>query len=415
MAMRFPRLPFFLATITLLTLSPAGLAQHRPAAGWPGLWGPGRDGVATVTSAAPRGVKQMWRRPVAGGYSEVVIADDRVYTMEMRDGADYVVAMDARTGSEHWRSSIGPTYRGHEGSHDGPISTPAVQGSDVFALGPNGHLVGLDAKTGKELWRHDLVKEFNAVAPAYGFASSPLIEGQLVYVPTGGEKSPGLLALDRRTGRLVWSAAPGQNPSYASPIVGTLAGTRQVISAAGDRIFAVTPDTGQLLWRVKGPGSGEGVANPPIILPDDRVLLTFWTEAVLLKVARDGDAFTATELWRSPRLRSAYSPTIFRDGFLYGFSGPFLLCMEAATGDIRWRQRLYEGTLVGMGPHLLVLSRASGNLHVVNATPAGFSEVFQAPVLTPGATSITGPSAAGNRVFLRNVEEIAAFTIEGER
>jgi outer membrane protein assembly factor BamB len=404
-----------LATIGLLALAPSGFAQHRPAANWPGLWGPGRDGMAPVTATAPRGVKQMWRRPVAGGYSEIVIADDRVYTMEMREGVDYVVAMDARTGSEHWRSSIGPTYRGHEGSHDGPISTPAVQGSDVFALGPNGHLVGLDARTGKELWRHDLVKEFNAVAPAYGFASSPLIEGQLVYVPTGGEKSPGLLALDRRTGKLVWSAAPGQNASYSSPIAGTVAGTRQVISAAGDRIFAVTPDTGRILWSVKGPGSGESVANPPIVLPDDRVLLTFWTEAVMLKVARDGDAFSTSEVWRSSRLRSSYSPTIFRDGFLYGFSGPFLLCMEAASGDIRWRHRLYEGTLVGMGQHLLVLSRGSGNLHVVDATPTGFSEVFQAAVLTPGATSITGPSAAGDRVFLRNVEEIAAFTFEGGR
>ena len=413
--MRSNRSLLLLATISLLAASHTGLAQHRPGPGWPGLWGPARDGVAPAMSAAPRGVKQMWRRPVAGGYSEVAIAGERVYTMEMRDGVDYVVAMDARTGSEQWRASIGPTYRGHEGSHDGPISTPAVQGNEVFALGPNGHLVGLDATTGKDLWRHDLVKEFNAVAPAYGFASSPLIEGQLVYVPTGGEKSPGLLALDRRSGRLVWSAAPGQNASYASPVIGTLAGTRQVISAAGDRIFAVTPDAGRILWSVKGPGSGEGVANAPIILPDDRVLLTFWTDAVMLKVTRDGDTFTTSEVWRSPRLRSAYSPTIFRDGFLYGFSGPFLLCMDAATGDIRWRERLYEGTLIGMGPHLLVLSRGSGNLHLVNASPAGFSEVFQAPVFTPGATSITGPSVTGNRVFLRNVEEIAAFTFEGDR
>jgi outer membrane protein assembly factor BamB len=404
-----------LATSSVLALAPAGFAQHRASPGWPGLWGPGRDGVAPAIAAEPRGVTQMWRRPVAGGYSEVAIAGERVYTMEMRDGVDFVVAMDARTGSEQWRSSIGPTYRGHEGSHDGPISTPAVQGGEVFALGPNGHLVGLDATTGKETWRHDLAKEFNAVAPAYGFASSPLIDGQLVYVPTGGEKSPGLLALDRRTGRLVWSAAPGQSASYSSPVIGTVAGTRQVISAAGDRIFAATPDAGRILWSVKGPGSGEGVANAPLILPDDRVLLTFWTEAVMLKVARDGEAFTATEVWRSPRLRSAYSPTIFREGFLYGFSGAFLLCMEASTGEIRWRERFYEGTLIGMGPHLLVLSRGSGNLHLVNASPTGFAEVFQAAVFTPGATSITGPSVTGNRVFLRNVEEIAAFTFEGGR
>ena len=124
--MRSNRSLLLLATISLLAASHTGLAQHRPGPGWPGLWGPARDGVAPAMSAAPLGVKQMWRRPVAGGYSEVAIAGERVYTMEMRDGVDYVVAMDARTGSEQWLASIGPTYRGHEGSHDGPISTPAV-------------------------------------------------------------------------------------------------------------------------------------------------------------------------------------------------------------------------------------------------------------------------------------------------
>jgi hypothetical protein len=74
---------------------------------------------------------------------------------------------------------------------------------------------------------------------------------------------------------------------------------------------------------------------------------------------------------------------------------------------------MYEGTLVGIGEHLLVLNRGSGNLHLVKASPAGFSEVFQTAVFTPGATSITGPSTAGNRIFLRNVEEIAAFAFEG--
>jgi hypothetical protein len=60
-----------LATISVLALAPAGLAQHRASPGWPGLWGPARDGVAAAMPSAPRGVKQMWRRPVSGGYSEV--------------------------------------------------------------------------------------------------------------------------------------------------------------------------------------------------------------------------------------------------------------------------------------------------------------------------------------------------------
>jgi outer membrane protein assembly factor BamB len=398
-------------TVTALAVSTYG--QHRGTPSWPGLWGPGRDGVVPAPRSTPRGLKELWRRPAAGGYSEITIDGDRIYTLELREGIDYVVAMEAQTGTERWRFAIGPTYKGHEGSHDGPISTPAVSENDVVALGPNGQLVALDAQTGNSRWTHDLVKDFAATSPAYGFASSPLIDGALVYVQTGGEKSQGLLAFDRRTGKLVWNAGAGSRAGYSSPAIGSVAGTRQVIVAAGDRVFAVTPDSGRELWNVKGPGNGESVANAPIVLPEDRVLLTFWEEAVLLKVAQQSGVFTTTELWRSPRLRTYHGPTIFHGGFLYGFSGPFLLCLDTSSGDVRWRHRMYEGTLVGIGEHLLVLNRGSGNLHLVKASPAGFSEVFQTAVFTPGATSITGPSTAGNRIFLRNVEEIAAFAFEG--
>ena len=74
----------------------------------------------------------------------------------------------------------------------------------------------------------------------------------------------------------------------------------------------------------------------------------------------------------------------------------------------RWAPLTFRGS------HLLVLSRASGNLHVVQASPAGFTEVTRAAVFTPGATSMTGPSIAGRRIFVRNSEEIVALAIEGK-
>ena len=399
------------AVVAALVLIASARAQSQPPVqAWPGLWGPSRDGSAT--GLTPRGFKPLWRRPAAGGYSEVAAAGDRAFTMEMRDGIDYVVAMDGASGREHWRVSVGPTYRGHDGSHDGPISTPAVDGADVFALGPHGVLVAIDAATGKERWRHDLVQAFGASAPVYGFASSPLVEAGLVLVQTGGEKSRGLLAFDRASGRLAWSAAHGKGVTYSSPVAATLAGTRQVIAASGDRVYAVDPSDGRLLWSVAGPGREE-VNNSPLVLPDDRVLLTYWNEAVMLKISSNA-TMSATEVWRSPRLRSSQGPTIYRDGYLYGFAGPVLVCIDARTGDVRWRHRTYEGSLIGVGPDLLMLGRSSGDLAVIRASPDGYKELLKTTVLTAGATSITGPSVAGGRLYLRNVEEMAAFQIEGQ-
>jgi outer membrane protein assembly factor BamB len=403
-----------LCAALVVSVSAVGIAaQSSSQAGWPSLWGPSRDGAAGAPVLTPKAMKEIWRRPAAGGYSEVVASGDRAVAFEMKDGADFVVAMDAQTGRERWRTRIAETYRGHDGSHDGPIATPTMAGSDVFVLGPNGHLVAIDVATGKERWRHDLVKAFGVASPAYGFGSSPLVEGNLVIVQTGGEKSGGLLAFDRATGKQAWHAAHAKTPAYSSAVAATIAGTRQVIASAGDKVFAASPADGRLLWTVKGPADGEEISNSPLVLPDDRVLLTFWGEALLLKIERQGDTLTARELWRSPRIRNAQGPTIYKDGHLYGFAGGMLVCLEAATGDVKWRHRTYEGALVRFGDNLLFLGRGSGELNLLRASPEGYSEMMKTRVFTPGATSITGPSVAGRRIFLRNVEEIVALQIEG--
>ena len=393
--------------------TPEQNGNHGPS--WPGVWGPSRNGVAASgTPQRPSGFKELWRRQTQGGYSEVAVRGDAVVTMEAREGTDYVVSLDAASGRERWRAALGATYRGHDGSHDGPIATPVIDGPDVFAVGPHGVLVALELATGRERWRHDLVKQSGAAAPVYGFGSSPLVDGSRVIVHTGGDGSRGLVAFDRSNGSVVWNISHGRRAGYASPAIGTLAGVRQIVAAAGDQMFAVAPDSGRLLWTIAGPGDGETVANPPQFLSPDQVLLTSWTDAVLLRIRREGEKLSATEVWRAPRFRGAYSPTIMRDGHLYGFAGAFLLCADAVTGDIKWRHRMYEGTLIGVGSHLFVLGRTSGDLHVVDASPVRYSEILKASVLTPGATSMTGPSVAGDRVFVRNAEEIVALRIEGQ-
>ena len=377
---------------------------------WPGLWGPGRNGEATVV-AAPRVIKEVWRRQTAGGYSEIAVVGGRAVTAELRSGRDVVVALDPTTGRELWTAEIGPTYKGHDGSDDGPIATPAIDSDFVFAAGPHGMLVGLDAVNGRERWRHDLVKEFGAEVPAWGFGASPLIEGTLVIVPTGGAKSRGLLAFDRASGKLAWSASHAKTPAYSSAVSTSIAGTKQVVAAAGDRVFAVSPTDGALLWSIAGLGADQAIANPPLVLPGDRVLYSSWDTSVMLKIDTDGKALRATEMWRSPKLRAYNGPTLYRDGLLFAFVGPWLVCADASTADIKWREKVGEGTLVAVGSHLLALGQTSGDLRVVRISPDRYEEVLRTRVLTPDVVSVTGPSVANGRVFIRNLREMASFAV----
>ena len=402
---------FWAAALAAGALASAAAQTARPpAASWPGLWGPSRNGEAAPRASAPA-LKELWRRPAAGGYSEIAVSGDTAVTMELRNGQDYVVARDAATGRDRWSVRVGPTFKGHDGSDDGPIATPAISGADVFAAGPHGHLVALDLATGLERWRHDLVREYGAEMPDWGFGSSPLVTGDLVVLPTGGAKSRGLLAFQRRTGQLQWSTPHAPGRGYSSAVLATIAGAQQIVVTAGERVYAVAPDAGRVLWSITGPDPLDVVSNSAIVLPGDRVLYSTWNHSVLSKVTNTGGTFAAAEVWRSTRLRAYNGPTLHRDGFLYTFTGPQLICADLATGAIKWQERVGAGTLMGLGDHLVVLGQTSGEMRIVRASSERYQEVSRTTVFKPEVMSVTGPSLAGGRLFVRNIREIVAFTV----
>jgi outer membrane protein assembly factor BamB len=398
--------------VTSIVLAGSVSAQDtaRPAAAWPGLWGPSRTGT-TSPLASPAGLaKNVWHRTSEGGYSEVAIAGQRIVTMDLRGGVDYVVALDANTGQDVWTARVGPTYRGHDSSQDGPIATPAIDGNEVFAVGPHGVVVALDLTNGRERWRHDLAASFGAAMPLWGFAASPLVEGQLVIVATGGARN-GLLAFDRGSGALRWSALPGLAAGYSSAVAATLAGTRQVIVVRGDRVAAVSAADGRELWSVKGIGATEEILNSAVVLPEDRVLLTHAKESFMLRVARRDNRLIAEEVWRSAGVRVSMSPAVHVNGSLYAFSGAQLVCLDPANGNVRWRERTGDGTLAAAGTTLFLITRA-GDLVVADASSDGYREVSRTRVFSSGGSTVTGPSIANGRLYARSPREIAAFSLD---
>jgi outer membrane protein assembly factor BamB len=404
---------FAVLIVACSLMYPGGESYAQPTTrpdSWPGLWGPLRTGVVPSLASPAAGLKELWRRPSAGGYSEVTVVADRAVTMETRDGFDVVIALEPSTGREMWSARIGPTYKGHGGSQDGPIATPTIDRDTVFAVGPHGVILALDLATGRERWRHDL-RTFGAALPIWGFASSALVEDRFVIVPTGGAQSRGLLAFDRTTGRLAWSAAPGGSVGYSSAIAVTLQGTRQIVLFRGDRIVSVSPSNGRELWSMPGVGREDEVLNSAIALPGNQLLLTHHKESSLLSIVHQNGQWTPTVVWKSPRLRVDYGATIYHDGSLYASVDELLVCVDPATGDVRWRERIGAATLAAAGAQLFVLDERSGDLRIIAASPTGYRETARTRVFTPNVQSVTGPSIANGRLYIRNPKEIAAFEL----
>ena len=119
--------------------------------------------------------------------------------------AEWMIAFDPDTGQEKWRFEFARPYPGHDGSYDGPISTPVIVENTVIGLGPYGRLFAVDTVDGEPIWSIDLVEDLGAAVPIYGFGTSPIVVDGTLVVQVGAE-SGAIAGFDPRTGEKRWIA-----------------------------------------------------------------------------------------------------------------------------------------------------------------------------------------------------------------
>ena len=409
----------FVLVCGLLCLAPgAGAAETEKkaepweTASWSQWRGPDRAGVSSETGLAPRwpeaGPAELWRRPLGEGFSAIIVAEGRLYTQFASGGNAFVASLSATDGSEIWRVRTGASFKDSYGN--GPRATPTLDGGVVYALNASGDLVAVRAADGGVMWKLDLRKSFGAKVPHWGLSGSPLIEGDLLIVNAGGDAGRSVLALDKKTGKLRWSARDDK-AGYAAPIAMTVAGVRQVLVFVGDKIVSLNPADGTTYWEL-GWKTDWGVnATTPILLEGDRVFLSTGYDkgAIMLKLRKEGDGVVAEELWRSREMRNKFSSSVLYGGMLYGFDEGTLKCVDPDKGTTLWRQRgLGHGSLFAVDGKLIVLSDR-GKLVLADATPEGYIELGAVQAFKTKTWTV--PTLAGGRLYIRDEKEIVAFDV----
>jgi hypothetical protein len=123
-----------------------------------------------------------------------------------------------------------------------PRANPVIHQGMVYTLGAFGDLYCLNLDSGKVVWRKQLAEDFQAKRPSWGWSSTPLIVGDKLIVNPGA-KDASLVALDRRTGTVLWST-PGDPPGYASFILATFADVTQIVGYDAASLGGWDPQTG---------------------------------------------------------------------------------------------------------------------------------------------------------------------------
>ena len=419
---------------TFLLIGLTGVLLSAPESGasaggeWPQWRGAHRDGVSPETGLLktwpPEGPETLWRFQAGEGFSAVSVAGGRAYTMFARGGAEYVLCLDAETGEEIWRFEADELFEDHQGGN-GPRSTPAVDGDRVFALSARGRLTALNAESGQMAWAWDLEKEFGGKTPRWGFCASPLVEGELLLVETGGAaknsrtnplKKSGagktIAAFDKRSGDLVWTSGAGKS-AYSSPIPVSAGGIRQIVFFTAMGLASVAPADGRIFWTYPWDTSYDVNAATPVFVPPDRIFLSSGYDkgASMLKLNSADAGVEVEEVWRTRVMKNQFSSSVLHQDHLYGFDNAILKCIEAGSGSERWRHRGFgKGTLIVADGHLIILGER-GRLALALATPEGFVERASAQVLN--GKCWTMPALAGGRLYLRNEEEIVCLDLKG--
>ena len=368
-------------SILVVILPLAAVGQYRVALGdWPEQRGPNRDGVSKETGLpekwAVNGENMLWRAPY-GGRSAPVIMGNRVYVQNPSgrgaDEQERVMCLDADTGKVVWEYKFN-IFQSDAPAHRVGWASPAIdtETGNLYAIGAGGMLVALD-KNGKRMWDRSIGEEFGAFTTHGGRMTSPLIDGNLVIVSlavsTWGKeanRAQRIIALDKRTGDIIWVSNPGGRPydtAYAGMNIATLGGQRLLIMGLGDGgVYAMKPQTGEKVWgkvvAKRGLNTSMVVNGNTVIISHGDENLDSTERGMIAAIDGSQKGEIKDYKWAVRGFSGGFSSPILDGDRVYQIEdGSKMIAFDVVTGKELWKHQL--GTVQKAPPVL-----ADGKLYV---------------------------------------------------
>ena len=396
------QIPKLCIVITFALLLSAASAAVDRATDWPAWRGPTRDGMAAPGQSPPVRWSEtesiLWKAPVPGrGHGSPIIVGDRIYlaTSDRGQQTQSVLCQDRRTGKRVWQTDVhvGRPENGKHANSSAASSTLACDGSRLFINFLNAgavHTSALDLE-GKILWQQKIC-EFVA---HQGFGSSPVLHESLVIVSADHKGGGVITALDRETGKPVWSESRPRLPNYTTPAIVQAGGRTQMVLAGCNLISSFDPATGKKFWELNG-STEECVVTA--VTDGTRIFASGgYPKNHTVAVFADGSGQIA---WQNNA--RVYVPSMIqKGGHLYAVMDAGLaVCWKADTGEELWKERLsgdFFASPVMVGDRIYA-SNVGGKTFVFEATPTHFKLLAQNQL---GDEAYASPAICGGRIYLR--------------
>ena len=426
---------FRFALVSLLALTVFSLTARGE--NWPQWRGPSGDGLSLETNVPIRwsaSENVIWKTPLEGlGTSTPIVWEDRVFlTSQIGDGPssggqDFAEAQSAKSsgagsgvtflvqafgrddGVLVWEERF-PAEGALPGVHiKHNLASPScvTDGERIYVWFGTGLVVVLNLD-GELLWKRHLGQERSRFDVRWGHGSSPALydDSLLLLVDHPGDSY--LLAVDNQSGKDLWRADRGtEKRSYTTPFVIRRDDGDQVIINTKDRLEALDPANGQVLWHV---GESNRV---PIAMPvyHDGVLYSnrgyFSAPYLAVRVDGEDDGSEPKLKWRVATGGPYVSSLVYHGGLLFmATERGIASAIDAETGQTVWKKRL--GGVFTASPVIangkVYFVEESGKTYVVEAAHE-FKLVSTNDI---GQRTLASPAISNGIVFLRTDNHLFA-------
>jgi outer membrane protein assembly factor BamB len=405
-----PRLLFLLS---FLTSSVHGDWQH--------IRGPNLDGVSNERDIADSwpssGPPILWSRELGPAYSGIVVAENRVFTLFQNKSGMFLIAMDATNGDELWRLRVDLPWQ-HGGMYPGPYASPTFHQNVVYYATPTGIVGAVEATTGNSIWTQNVRATFGSQGTEFGFAASPLIEDDLLYLPVGGQGAS-MVALHVQDGSTAWQNGD-DSASYCPAYPITLNSRRLIVGFMRNCLVIHDAKTGTRLWRERLSNSYDEHSVWPLFDGGDRLLISspFRGGAQLFLLQLHEDHITAKTIWAGKQLSNDVCSSLLSKGAIYGFdihqaqasphrpSRGVFKCVDFLTGKTRWESdQIGQASIIAVDGKLLIWNE-TGTLILARENSERFEELARATILGDAGLSWSPPAISNQRMYLRDHQRI---------
>ncbi len=420
-------------TLVLQMILSALPVPEAMAADWPCWRGPEQTGFARETAVVTHwsdtgghGENLLWKRPI-GGRTTPVLLDGRLFFIgPVGTGEclqERVVCLDSETGRLLWEHRFNVVLTTIVESRVGWTAVVAdPETKNVYAHGTGGEFFCFD-RDGKVLWHRSLTELYGRVSGYGGRLHTPIIDEDRVIVSFvssnwGSHGRPGhrYLAMDKRTGDVVWWAMPGGKPldtTYSVPFVTVINGVRMLIAANADgNVYAMKARTGERVWSFKLSKRG---LNSSVVVDGTYAYVTHSEEnygttamgsVVCLDASLSGDLSEKGVVWRRDGITAGYASPALARGRLYVVDNAANLhCFDAKTGTTVWTHRLGrvgKGSPTVTADGVIYVATVNGRFLILKDTGDDCRELDVATFEGPNHAVVDiygSPIVAGGRVY----------------